>query len=193
MFSRTRMLILTLLLLALTGMLTSCNRYTSQYVLVPGYSVNVARPNILWPKKEEDATPAQQEILDKNGRPDLIRIWWKPTGEFADPMTVRMMQIKAPKPDMVGRETSWVYENRNGGEEVIFKSPTETETKPMSDELRVLCELGDPQQKHQIPNEKNQVAEEWVYHTQGRIYRFINGVKVYENKNLERMPSYWNQ
>ncbi len=133
------------------------------------FSVNLVRPSDSWPKLR-DLSAAELEAYEKYGKPDFFRVWYNPRGEIATsreagPVYRNRQVSKLP--------LSWLYEKQ--GIEVRFESPTKFVEVPMSDQFRVLCERGDPQERDVLSSVQGMRRESWTYWDVGEKYIFLDG------------------
>jgi len=146
----------------------SCPKKMS-FSLDTKFSVNLVRPSPTWPKLEK-LSLAQLEVYEKYGRPDYFRIWYNPRGEIVTAREAGPI-IRAKRLGELPR--SWVYENKKI--EVRFTSPSKYEELPLSDQLKVLCLRGDPQERDVQTLKGGIVRESWTYFDVGEKYFFIDG------------------
>ena len=170
-------------ILMLSLLAAACSSAKKGYTFKPEFSVNVGTVDPDWPKKIEKLSLAEQEMLKMRGRPDWVRIWWMPNGEIVDAMTVR----RTNEGKREGKSLSWIY--LEGNEEVVFPDQTHFRALPLTDELRCVCELGDPQEIRRIPDSQGRLVEQWRYINRGRFITFVNGIKVKEDLTAP-MPHY---
>lgn len=133
------------------------------------FSVNLARPAPTWPEVKK-LQPAELDAYEKYGKPDFFRIWYNERGDI--------MTSREAGPAIRGKlvselQRSWIYERTKT--ELQFVSPTKYVEVPISDQVRVLCLRGDPQERdHQsLPN--GSVRETWRYFDVGESYTFVDG------------------
>jgi hypothetical protein len=132
------------------------------------FSVNLVCPAALWPRLDR-LKPAEIEAYQKHGKPDYFRILYSPHGEIATSREAGPV-IRAKK--LADLPRSWVYEAKKI--EVQFVSPAKFVEVPLSDQLKILCLRGDPQERdHQSKNDM--VREMWTYFDVGEKYFFLDG------------------
>jgi hypothetical protein len=157
----------------------ACSSAGKGYPFKPEFSVNIAKVD----PRIAKLSLAEQEMLKIRGQPDWVHIWWMPNGEIVDAMTVR----RTNEGKREGMSRSWIYLEEN--EEIVFLDQTHFRTLPLTDELRCVCELGDPQEIRRIPDSQGRLAEQWRYYNRGRFITFVNGIKVKEDLTAP-MPHY---
>lgn len=159
------------------------------YVLRTEFSINVGFPAAGWPKDIEKLTKAEQDAMRVKGHPEMIHVWWLPSGDLITRSTFFRMQ-REPEGERPGStKLSWIYLSSN--EEVIFSDASHWRTQPLSDRLRTVCEVGDPQdvQYRSLPGGERE--EKWVYYNQGYIYRFVGDRLVDTDKSsLPPLPNF---
>jgi len=133
------------------------------------FSVNLARPVPTWPQVKE-LSPAELDAYEKYGKPDFFRIWYSERGDIvtsreAGPAIRGKLVSELPR--------SWVYARTKT--ELQFVSPTKFVEVPISDEIKVLCLRGDPQERDRqaLPNGSIRVV--WRYFDVGESYAFVDG------------------
>lgn len=160
------------LLLALTG----CEQDVK---IDPEFSVNIFRPGPKWPTVKK-LTLAQKEAYDKFGRPDAFRVWWGPKGELKDRdaaiQEFKQKKMKNPPP------YSWVYLARNT--ELVFTG-SGYEERPISDQVRVLVKMGDPEDVKELQTGVTQ----WMFYSTGKLYKFMDG-RIVEEKDFPAMGNF---
>ena len=169
-------------------LVAGCSKVLKPYTLDWQFSVNVGRVRPMWPVYPERLTPAEQEVLGRRGKPDLMHVWWMPNGGLVDQSTILRMRRRAENPTKLDDKLGWIY--LDSGEEVVFVDAGHTRVLPISDALRTVCELGDPQSVRRIPDQAGRVVDQWTYYNYGHVYRFVDGVKISENKDLQPQPHY---
>ena len=176
---------LTGLALAFSGCATSAK---DGYTLRPAFSVNVGKVNPAWPKKIERLSLAEQEILKMKGRPDMVHVWWLPTGQMVDKMTIRRLQDEGNKGAKGSSSASWIYLTKD--EEALFLDQSNYRIIPLSDQLKIVCALGDPQEIARIGTDsEGQLIEQWRYYNQGRFVTFTGAVKT-KDEYTSPIPHY---
>lgn len=155
--------------------------HSGQIVFNPKFSVNLATPCKSWPE-EKKLTPAQREVLAKYGPPDYFHIWWTKQGEIQT-----YLKVDRKFPRIHDYDRSWIYLDRN--EDIVFKSDTHHVVLPISDQLRVVCEYGDPEDIKKITNRDGVLVESWTYYTYGILLKFLDG-KLGERSEFQPMGTY---
>lgn len=168
-----------LAILAALGLSAGCAKKHCGYTFNRQRSINLSRPDKNWPcDSEKYLTPAEREIYELRGAPDLVRFWWKGGDEYARAIEVPM---KIEPRDLATIPKSWIYLFQ--GDEVIFRSPITHEVKPINDRLQVVIEAGDPENRRFIPDPLGEI-EEWQYYSRGMIYRFRDGELTGEPRRI---------
>lgn len=153
----------------------------------PTFSMNVMVVPEWWPReeldwpKDPDLAQVQQDALQERGRPDYIRMVWT-----RDRRILRQSELaeKArlrgglPKPEM-----EWVYLEK--GQVVRFKG-TKVLEEPLNDELRAVCEFGDPNDTKDF-DEKGRHKQIWTFRDNGKILYFEDGKRV-QTQDIPPMP-----
>jgi len=136
------------------------------------FSVNLVRPSATWPKINT-LSPGETEAYGKYGQPDYFRVWYNKGGEIAT--------SREAGPIIRGRQVSelprsWIYEA--GGIELRFVSPTKFMEVPISDQIKVLCQRGDPQERDVLSLVDGKAKESWTYWDVGEKYFFLDGKQI---------------
>ncbi|MBX3728183.1 MAG: hypothetical protein KF858_03280 [Candidatus Sumerlaeia bacterium] len=168
------------LALTLTVAMVGCNRGPEKKRLEmdPRFSVNVMpvpsfwpRPNMDWPKEPLERV-AHQRAWVEYGTPDFIRKVFTFDDRIVRPIELEERHTligKRPTPLM-----QWIYLDR--GITVTFNGPRYEEGK-LSDQLRVVCLHGDPNDIKEFPRpEFTQTS--FYYHNHGLEFVFIDGVQT---------------
>jgi hypothetical protein len=191
--------------LAVTLAAAGCSHFVPWADFDSMESVNVALPTGAWPEGF-DLTPAQQEIFDARGRPDHFRARWDRRGRLMWGDEVRQRSNRQRVVDVMARayhrdealpfEMSWIYQDssqgrqRTGdmdifrGEEVIFTGDNDYDVEPVSDQLGVVIDNGDPEERREPQTSSGHTEESWVYFHEGRVFHFIDGHMV----RVEHLP-----
>jgi hypothetical protein len=155
--------------------------HTGQLALNPSFSVNVAAPSKSWPE-EKKLTPAQREVLAKYGTPDYFHIWWTKQGGIQT-----YLKVDRQIPRIHDYDLSWVYLDRN--EDIIFKTDTHYVALPISDQLRAVCDYGDPEDIKKDMSRDGVLVETWTYYTHGILLKFLDG-KLGKRQEFPPMGTY---
>lgn len=175
-FSRSSALQI-LLLAAAVFMLAGCEK--DDVNIDPDFSINVCQPGPKWPNPK-NLTPAQKEVLDKYGKPDFFHVWWTPDGQYrtrTDFVKEQREGKKRPIPPY-----SYVYLRLN--KDICFRG-SDYQVLPVSDQLRVVCQLGDPED---IRTMESGVLQ-WMYYSAGKLYKFGRG-RIVEEKDFPAMGKF---
>mgnify|MGYP000221109688 CR=1 FL=1 len=157
----------------------ACNQVEPLYRLVPTRSINVAATNFN-EKNTQNLTPIQNEMYEKHGPPDFVRLLWNRQGEPIKELPHRL----ALKPaNLKSMDMTWIYLDRNV--EVRFKGDTNVEIKPLSDMVRTLCERGDPDRMETHGENRDNPYTDYVYNDGYRFKFDTNGALL----NTTRFPS----
>jgi hypothetical protein len=181
-------ILFTLSILSMLLLTSACSRNKQGYTTNPERTVNVAQVDPGWPPKIKKMSLAHQEVLRMKNRPTLVHLRWFPDGHIVDKMTVSRLKLSNKNANPT---VSWIYPPEEGstntkGEEVIFLDEVKYRILPLSDELYTVCLYGDPQERKPLPTKQaGKFIEQWCYYNEGRIFVFVDGVKVSE----ERIPS----
>lgn len=164
-------LVLFLGALALLAVGAGCNKQP-RLAINPEYSWNLVRPQPEWPgeKPEDFLRPAEQEALAAYGRPDAVRVIYDSSRRLVTRVEVDTY-FTGKKPKKVEDfEHGYIYYLK--GIEVIMHPSGEIEDVPLSDQLKLIYQHGDPDSRTARPNSKQ---ETWAYYTLGRRYQFLEG------------------
>lgn len=186
--SGSRVLLLAAFLASAFAM--GCGSPLRAYAINPDYSINVGRFDPAWTKDPSRQTKAQEDVLRTRGRPDFVHVKWSDVEDIVDKSTMWRIERAQGKRAGEGRE-SWIYLDR--GEEVEFPSPAESRVKPLSDKLRQICKMGDPQRIEVLPESRRPGGrvEKWTYYNMGYIFTFRDGVLT-DTVSIPPLPHYRN-
>lgn len=162
------------------GVFIAC-AHTGQVMLNPNFSVNLAKPGKKWPQ-EKKLTPAQSEVLAKYGPPDYFHIWWTKQGDIQT-----YLKVARVIPRIRDYDRSWIYLDRN--EDIVFKSADQYSGVPVGDQLRTVCEYGDPEDIKKNVSRDGVVVESWAYYSRGTLFKFCDG-KLAERQEFPPMGTY---
>lgn len=138
----------------------------------PEFSWNIVEVPEEWPgeKPEKVLTAAEISALEEYGRPDAIRIVYDRARRIVSRMEVdTYFTGKNPK-KLEDFERSWLYIQPKI--ELVFHPSGRTEEVPLSKQLELIYQYGDPQRSHAGPNGEEEV---WNYYTYGKRFHFTNG------------------
>ena len=148
-------------------------------------SVNVAQVSENWPKDQAKLPKVQQEVIRQFGVPDYVHLWWNRNLPITSADEVRSIRFQGGWTSKPLR-TSWIYLEKR--QEVDFKKNDDFDVKPLDERIRVLCEMGDPDQVKQYIQQGDRM-ESWIYYGRGRIYRFVNE-KLVGTDNTPAIPGW---
>lgn len=153
----------------------------------PRFSFNVFEPPKWWP--DEDSFTSRDKVIgnlkkqyyDEHGAPDYLRVWYNPEGTPLPRESVTHSR-ELPEP----KSFSWIYLSRNV--EVVFTRQG-AEEKPISDEVKTICENGDPDEVRFIGHDPNIRMVRYIYHQKGLQIDFQN-FKIVKKQHLPGMPGW---
>lgn len=155
------------ILIILTSLFTACKEKAE--VTLDQNSVNIGSVGKDWPKKFK-LTTAEDTVLKKYGRPDYFRIRWVKDGSFQNMMQVNhIMSFKK----IANIKKSWIYEKI--GKEIIFTDEDKYEEIPITEQLKLIMEYGDPESVKKFTDKAGILKETWSYYSLGKDYIFYNG------------------
>ncbi len=182
------------LLVVTAGLVAACGGRGGPRVMVPNsdFSINVVEAPGDWPDEERDwhADPViaaqQQRVYEAYGKPDYFRFLWRRDGQVVrqgdlfDMISAQRVDpakfIAERNPDM-----EWVYLDRGITYRFTRSGPQQA---PLPDNIRVICEEGDPQEIKENPGADGARMLTYQYYNTGMIYYFRDGEKIRE----ERQP-----
>ncbi|MCC6546134.1 hypothetical protein IT570_03110 [Candidatus Sumerlaeota bacterium] len=186
-------------ILCACALVAGCNNKPKQRVLFPdiNYSFNVMAVPDDWPLEKKDwpvdptEAAVRQAVYEREGAPDYFRFRWR---KDAKPVTRRevteMLFVKdKSKRDLKsftkGKDLTmdWVYKDK--GEVYTFtKKGAEKSTLP--DEIRIICEYGDPQEIKSSVDVRRLPVTIYQYYNEGKVYYFTDG-KLTREETQPRM------
>lgn len=129
-----------LLILAAAGLLAGCSSGGALYEFDPAFSVNLVKP-VITDKNANQLSPLKYKIYKDYGCPDYMRIMWTRSGE-PQTSTSRILRAKGRRVRQL--ERTWIYLDQ--GKEFRFRGERGVEQKPLTDDIRTICDEGDPQE-----------------------------------------------
>lgn len=161
--------------------LSGCQMGSVAFTLDSSFSFNVADVNPDWPVDLEKLHPNEQEVFEDRGRPDYIHIFWSRREDIVDANEVeRITRMSRKKTKNMPQ--GWIY--LDDGEEVVFPvNDDPPEVRPLSDKLKLICEMGDPspQNIRNFPSSTGQRIETWHYVRRGAIFTFSDDILIKED------------
>jgi hypothetical protein len=157
--------------------LAGCSRNKCVIGIDDAYSVNVVKPPACFPEEIETLTAAQQEVYARYGRPDYIRYWWNPDGEFVNSSDLISMVAKI-EDHMTTQRKSWIYYYDDM--EIVFK-PQDTGYDPpvkLGELTKTVCRYGDPSQRTEKMMINGAIRENWMYIDHGFTLELADGAVV---------------
>lgn len=157
----------------------------SFFTVTDKFSVNVAYVNEGWPSDPTKLSLTEQEVLRTMGTPEMVHLWWdrnRPIVTTAEAYQYKTAMTAKFEPLKV----SWIYLEKK--KEVNFKKTESFETVPLSDKMRILCEMGDPNEIKEFTS-NGKFMENWIYFGLGRIYRFTDDALIGVDRTRS-VPSY---
>lgn len=130
--------------------------------------------------------PAEKEVLERRGMPDFIRVWWKTDGS---PITSSDLSGRHDEYQEIvnAAPKSWLYVRAEKGdkdEEVVFVNDGASyRVRPLSEQLKLLCQYGDPSNKITPVVIDGLKHETWMWYEHGLQLELVNG-HVISSKNF---------
>jgi hypothetical protein len=131
------------------------------------FSINLARPGKDF--RPEKPTLAQEEVLEKYGLPDFVRIYWDRKGEIVTLLAVDQALREGKYREL---KQTWIY--LSSMQEISFPDDEHHEVAPLSEKMKIVCEFGDPDQMQKQSDSRGGIEETWTYYGKGWIFRFYN-------------------
>lgn len=183
MFSKIKLTIFAALLVVSAVVFSACKTDEGPINFDPKFSVNIAFPMKGWPVVKK-LTPEKKEIFDKYGMPDAFHIYWDSTGGLQTRDFVKG-ELKRRKENGAKQlpDHAWIYLSK--GVEVFFGAGGRAEEKKISDQVKIICRSGDPQEVKTNP------IVQWTYYSIGKTYRFSNSGSIIEEKDFPATGGYF--
>jgi hypothetical protein len=153
-----------------------------QLVFDTRFSINLARPGDDF--CSEEVTAAQEEVLEKYGTPDFIRVYWDKQGEFVGYLQADLRLREKEHRDL---KQTWIYIDNL--QEIEFVDEENYSISTLSEKGKIVCELGDPDQVQKHSDNKGGIEEVWTYYGKGWIFRFYNS-ELISKRRFQPMGSY---
>jgi len=132
--------------------------------------------------------PAEQDVFQRYGRPNFIRIWWNPNGKFitGNDLSGKMLDIEDR---MKAARQTWIYLGERDIE-IEFKSSGGYLEHPVSEQLRLICENGDPTSKLAPKTDSGgHFKESWTWADVGLHVEFLDGHEIARSYYLPTGPT----
>jgi hypothetical protein len=143
----------------------------------PRFSYNLVRTPPWFPDKKQKVGVAEQSILDSRGRPDFMRIWWRPDGELISSRDLAGLPPEQVAERLATSDKSWIYSRDN--EEVIFlRAGASYRTHPLSEKTKLVCTYGDPSNISPPVVRDGQTHETWQWIEHGLQIEFVDGAEL---------------
>lgn len=159
--------------------------YTIEKHLNPAFSINVVKTPEWWPDddtfktKRNPTGEAQRAYYEQWGRPDFIRLIYRKDRTVIDFDTYWANNSRLPP--VIGY--AWVYLDRKI--ETHFNEKTGVEEGPLSDEIRMICDEGDPDQILRLEAPEGMRKVRFFYRQTGKAVTFENSRKT----GVDQMPA----
>lgn len=160
------------------------------------HSINVVAVPVTWPDekkdwpKDEQMARLQQKAYEEYGPPDYFRVRWNKNGKLMRQAELESILItEKRKRDRYFRSqelpVDWIYINER--RVLKFDRRKGTDEEELRDDLRIVCEYGDPQDIKDtvdINREKNTIFH---YFNSGQIFYFKSG-ELYKEETVTPVP-----
>jgi hypothetical protein len=170
-FSAKRLPFLLILLCVSTALILPSCKKDDRLSLDPSFSINLVRPGKNYPStkliRKRLLSQAKIEIFENYGRPDFIRLWWTEDGRIQ-----RYLEVDRRLKSILDQKQSWIY--LDSDIEFVFDTEEKYRELPMTDKIRTICKLGDPEDVKTLSN-SSPLKENWNYYSIGLILTFIDG------------------
>lgn len=155
-----------LVLIISAMVLAGCGGNKHVIEIDPRFSWNIVRTPYWFPD-EEQLFPVEKDVLDRYGRPNFIRRWWREDGSFITSSDLAGKDNKTVVEDMANQKTSWVYLAMK--KEVVFTADHRSHhEQPISEALELICKYGDPQRQRPVIVEGRK-RETWMWVDHGKM------------------------
>ena len=150
-------------------------------------SINVLAPPWWWPdedtfrEKYNKLGDIQKQYLEEQGKPEYLRLLFNRQGTV---LGYDAMSMRQGMPEPKG--LAWIYIERNL--EVTFETSGPVE-KPLTDEVKTLCLLGDPDEIKPIGTDQTIRNVRYIYNREGVHIDFLDGKKTAERK-VQPLPEW---
>ena len=141
------------------------------------FSYNVARVPTWFPGEKYVPNPAEQELLERRGRPDYIRFWWLVDGTFISSADLSG-KVASIMDEMAGTKRTWVYLQDN--KEIEFKEDGSGYLEhPVVEQLALICKYGDPTERDPVKTSPSGAKlETWQWRDYGIRINFVDGKEI---------------
>ncbi|MBI1785173.1 hypothetical protein HYR69_08515 [Candidatus Sumerlaeota bacterium] len=122
-------------------------------------------------------TPAEQDVMDRMGRPDFIHFWWTPDGTFITSSDLAGKNLDIGEELKLTKRT-WVY-LKDKSEIEFHNDGSRYDVHPLTPKLELICTYGDPTQKTPPkPDKGGRMHETWEWLEHGLRIEFVDGVEL---------------
>ncbi len=138
------------------------------------FSYNVAKVPAWFPDEKYVPTPAEQEVLDRLGKPDFVHFWWRADGDFITSSDLAGKNLDIAD---VMKETkrTWIYMH-DKSEIEFHKTGSAYDRNPLTPQLQLICTYGDPTRRSPPKtNTAGQKLETWEWIEHGIRIDFVDG------------------
>ena len=132
-------------------------------------------------------SPAEQEVLDRKGKPNFIRFYWNPQGTF-----ITSSDLSGKNLDLADilKETkrTWIYV-ADKTEIEFHENGSRYDVHPVTEKLQLICAYGDPTGKTPPkPDKGGRMHESWEWVEQGIRIEFVDDKELHRDYFHEPAP-----
>ncbi len=160
---RFAMVRLSLVLILVALALAACGGDKHIIEIDQRFSYNVVRTPFWFPD-EKLLSPVEKDVLDRYGRPNFIRRWWRDDGSFITSSDLSGKDKDKIAEEMAHQKTSWVYLAMR--KEVVFSADYRSHyEQPINDGLDLICQYGDPERNRPVlVDGRKRETWKWIDH-----------------------------
>lgn len=172
-----RAALLLLALLAPALLAAGCGRNKKVIEIDDRFSYNIAKTPSWFPDPDKPLAAGEQDTYDRYGKPDFIRLWWRPDGSL-----IRSSDLAAEDPKSLAERLntipkSWLY-LRDDKEVTFLRNGESYKEAPISETIKLICNYGDPSHRSVPVLRDGAMRETWQWIEHGIQIEMADGVEM---------------
>jgi hypothetical protein len=148
------------------------------------FSINLVRVPDWYPGEKDALTLAEQEVLQRKGRPTFIRFWWNDSGDIIHSSDLSGQRDELPQ-RMTTTKRTWIYWSPREQIEYEFLANGGYVYHPVTERLGLICQYGDPGHKT-VPkyDQAGRRGENWTWYDHGLVVELLDD-NIMSRKNIQ--------
>ncbi|HOE97450.1 MAG TPA: hypothetical protein PLS90_04715 [Candidatus Sumerlaeota bacterium] len=151
-----------------------CSRNKYQIEIDRRFSMNLVRVPDWYPPANQPLGPAEADVLQRMGKPDFFRLWWREDGSLitSSDLSGRIDQVPETLQVM---QRSWLYPALE--QEVLFLNDGQSyRVQPMSEVIKLVARYGDPSSRTPPVLRNGRMYETWQWIEYGLQIEMVDGL-----------------